>query len=404
MSEVRPLTTEERQSIAAGRLLAARRFPYLATALFAMEPVAAPSLDTFAVDRRWRLYVGPSALTRWRADEVAAVLVHEVAHLLRAHAERGDRACVGTSGTPREWNIACDAAINDDLLAESVPLPKGCVTPATFGAPAHLLEEEYYTRLVADLERPDDRERGAPPELPDCGSGAHGRPRPWETSDEVSADVPGVPPHAEEIIRRRVAAAVKEAGTAPAGWQRWADDSSPSAQVDWRRLLRLAVRAPRTFTAGTLDPTWARPSRRDDPLDPLMRPGRRAPRLEIGVVIDTSGSMSDVELAAVLAEVDSVRRYSGARRIWVVSCDSRPSQPQRIARPADIRLTGGGGTDLRPAIELMATLRPRPDAVVVCTDGYTPWPRLAPREFDMVVATTDRPCPVPGVQNVVVQL
>ena len=39
----------------------------------------------------------------------------------------------------------------------------------------------------------------------------------------------------------------------------------------------------------------------------------------------------------------------------------------------EISLVGGGGTDLIPGIETLAAQRPRPDLIVILTDGDTPW-------------------------------
>ena len=38
------------------------------------------------------------------------------------------------------------------------------------------------------------------------------------------------------------------------------------------------------------------------------------------------------------------------------------------------QLQGGGGTDMVAGIDAAMSLRPRPDAVIVLTDGYTPFP------------------------------
>jgi len=46
----------------------------------------------------------------------------------------------------------------------------------------------------------------------------------------------------------------------------------------------------------------------------------------------------------------------------------------------DVRLVGGGGTDLRVGVTAAAVLRPAVDLVVVATDGDTPWPERPPRE------------------------
>jgi predicted metal-dependent peptidase len=51
----------------------------------------------------------------------------------------------------------------------------------------------------------------------------------------------------------------------------------------------------------------------------------------------------------------------------------------------DLELRGGGGTDMTVGIAEAQQLRPGPHILVVFTDGYTPWPTVAPSEFDSVI-------------------
>ena len=44
----------------------------------------------------------------------------------------------------------------------------------------------------------------------------------------------------------------------------------------------------------------------------------------------------------------------------------------------DVELLGGGGTDMGAGLAKAAELRPRPDLIIVLTDGYTPWPSAPP--------------------------
>ena len=51
-----------------------------------------------------------------------------------------------------------------------------------------------------------------------------------------------------------------------------------------------------------------------------------------------------------------------------------------------IRLTGGGGTDMRVGIDAAAGLRPEPNVIIVLTDGDTPWPERPPPRSRLVCA------------------
>ncbi|MET8668663.1 VWA-like domain-containing protein [Streptomyces tendae] len=105
---------------------------------------------------------------------------------------------------------------------------------------------------------------------------------------------------------------------------------------------------------------------------------RRPPR--VAVVIDTSGSVSDAELGSALLEVAAIARAVGGRRdlVSVVPCDAAARLAHSLCREEGIPLVGGGGTDLRTGFAKALGARPAPDAVVVLTDGQTPWPDTRP--------------------------
>ena len=100
---VRALNADEARLLTAARLVAVEHAPYLAHALFTVRPVAAEGLGTFAVDRGWRLYVDPATLAGWGPALAGGVLVHEIGHLVRAHAERAD--ALGADYDHERWNL-----------------------------------------------------------------------------------------------------------------------------------------------------------------------------------------------------------------------------------------------------------------------------------------------------------
>jgi len=383
---VRALSAEEARRLTAARLVAIEHAPYLAHGLFSAASVAAEGLGTFAVDRGWRLYVDPATLATWGPALAGGVLVHEVSHLVRAHAERGD--ALGADVDHDRWNLACDCSINDDLVAAGVPLPRGAVTPAVLGLDEGGIEEVYYAALCQHA--PSTAGLFSASGGGDCGSGAGHPAAPWELpADDPAA--PAVGPADAGLTRRRVAQAVRDhaanrsRGLLPGGWQRWANQTLAGPTIPWRRVLASAVRRAIAHAAGCHDYAYSRPSRRR--IAHIVLPALRRPLVTVAVVVDTSGSMGQSEVNAALAEVKGVIRAAGigSQRLVVLACDAAVGATSRVRRVDDVQLVGGGGTDMRVGIAAAEAGNPHPDVIVVFTDGYTPWPDR-PTRARLVVA------------------
>ena len=375
--------------LAAARLWAATRFPYLATAVFGAQVLTTAGTGRVTVDEQWRMRADPGLTAGWTAAQLGSVLVHHVCHLLRVHAERARDAGV----TPREaaaWVRAADAEINDDLVEAGLDLPGHPVLPGQLGAEPGRLAEEYFAAIRGGVQAPGDDGDG------ECGGGADGLGRPDE------ADGPdGLPRWQAELLRLRVAQDVirhgQQPGTVPAGLARWAREVL-SPRVDWRTLLAAELRRAIADTAGAVDYSYRRPSRRATVAGPVVLPALRRPVPEVVVVCDTSGSMTDDLLAMALAEVEGLLGSLGlARQIRVLACDTAVARVQRVSSARHVELTGGGGTDMGAGLRAAADLRPRPSVTVVLTDGYTPWPPRPPRGIRVVAGLLgDQPPDAPA--------
>lgn len=362
------------EKLYAARLHAARVRPYLATALFALHVVESRRVPTMAVDRHWRCYASPAFVARTPVEQLAGVWVHEVSHLLRDHHGRGDRWARERDLTGRgerlRMNIAADCEINDDIYGDGLARPEGAVTPARLGLSEGQLMEEYlgqftlgpYTQSMVWL---------------DCGSGADGLEREWDLGEDGAH---GLSREELDAVRFRVAQGITaRPGSVPKRWRRWADDAFHPPQP-WRALLGAAVRAAASGPGGD-DYTYGRPSRRSAGLPGVVLPSLRRRPPKVTVIIDTSASVSDAELGSALLEVTAIGRAVGGRRdlVTVLSCDAAVNVVHPLCQAEGIQLIGGGGTDLRSGFTKALRATPRPDVVVVLTDGQTPWPTAQPQ-------------------------
>ncbi|WP_405138173.1 DUF2201 family putative metallopeptidase [Nocardia sp. NBC_01388] len=358
----------------AARLLAVRARPYLATALFALHIVESPRAPTMGVDRYWRCYVSPAFVDYTPVEELASVLVHEVSHLLRDHHGRSDRFAQrhNLSGPAERlrMNIAADAEINDDAFGHGLIQPEGAIMPATLGLAAGELMEDYLHQFRLGRHTQDMA-------WLDCGSGADGSDREWELGPD-GAD--GLTEQEREAVRFRVAQGIiGEPGNTPQGWRRWAEEAMHPPQP-WRDLLGAAIRAAASASGAGADYTYGRPARRSAAVPGIVLPSLRRTPPRVSVVIDTSGSVSDVELGSALLETAAVTRAVGGRRdlVTVLSCDAAARITDPLCRAEGIALIGGGGTDLRSGFAKALRAQSRPDVIVVLTDGQTPWPASRP--------------------------
>jgi predicted metal-dependent peptidase len=367
----------DRRKVAAARLWAAHRFPYLASALFAAPVLETQGTGGVAADTSWRMYVDPEAVAGWAPEELGSVMVHLVGHFLRAHGERAEAAGVADDDRAH-WTDAADAEINDDF--DELRFPARPVLPADLGCEPGGHPEPYFS----EGHRREEECWG-------CASVADGQGRPWEGDGDDGRDgSDGLNAGARQLLRRQVANEVlahgKQAGTVPSGLQRWAEDTL-GPKVDWRRELAAELRRGISEVAGAVDYSYRRPSRRASVLEGVVLPNLRRPVPHVAVVCDTSGSMTEGELGQVLGEVDGVLRAVGVggSSVRVLAVDAAVHTAQRVTSARQVDLLGGGGTDMGVGIAAAAELRPRPQVVVVLTDGETPWPAAPPRGVRVVV-------------------
>lgn len=229
--------------------------------------------------------------------------------------------------------------------------------------------------------------------LGDCGSACDGIPR--DTDLPPDADFGYVSKVQAEGIRKQVAIdylhAQKARGDQPGDALRWAKHIT-QPEIAWEPLLARAVRRAVGWTSGRHNPTWTRPSRRQSSHPDVLQPGWRRPLPNIAMVIDTSGSVDDRLLGKAMGEVEGALAAMGIRggNVTVLACDASVGAVTRVRKATDATLVGGGGTDMRIGIAAASAQRPRPDLIVVFTDGCTPWPQQAPPGSPVIAAMLGR--------------
>lgn len=347
--------------------------PYFSAALWALTFIPDAHLEiggqpTMGVDQYWRCYYHPAI--DWPLDQLTGALCHELLHLLRNHAARA--AVLGvTAELAMRWNIAADAEINDDLRQEDMALPAWVVYPESLGQEENLLAEEYYLQVPPSL-----LSRVANVGNGQCGSAATGVSEEYElAAPSQTGQATGVGSEEANLIRQRVAEQIlnhaKTQGHISLGLERWANELLHPI-VPWQKVLAGTVRHALVRKTGAVDYTYSRPARRQ--LPQIILPRLYAPAPKVSVIVDTSGSMDQAAIASALGEVLGILRAVG-QEIALVSCDSN-AVAQKATNVKQVKLYGGGGTDMCAGITM--ALVSKPDVVIVISDCETPWPQTAP--------------------------
>lgn len=382
---------ETAASVEMARVILLHDCPYYAHIAHSLRLRVSRAVPTAAVSKDLRLFINPDYWASLAGQgERAAVLAHEVHHVLHAHIERRE------ARAPVPWGIASDLEINDDLELDGWHLPGNVLRAADFSLPPHRTMEWYYENL---WENPRLLAGGDP------GSGTEGEGDEGPGGEESPASgrclLPGEddgegPSWADvEAMRDQTARDAddyaKTIGDVPGHIKRWVEKRL-RPRVDWRLLLRRHLRRARTsIQAGGGDYTFRRPSRRAMGAlrgEGFYLPAQVTPSMRTAVIIDTSGSIGEEDLARAVAEAGGICAMV-SDETFVYAVDTEAHAMGRVRSEAEMRtlgLPGGGGTDMGEGLTLAEG--DDPDLAVVITDGYTPWPEDPP-PFPVIAGILD---------------
>jgi predicted metal-dependent peptidase len=381
------------------QLKVAATHPYFSTIIYnGLQYVISDKLPTFAVDAKMRLYYNPGMFDVCKVDELAGALVHEIHHVLRNDCER-----FKGYEYPQLTNVASDLVINQHIIKEEnkkVSLPKFACLPTSpeINLPPDQTADWYYQELVKKAKKqekesgkkgkgegsgdPSNSSGDAKPTGGSCGSCAGGdSPKPWEEGTSDNPLPEGRSDIQKEYYKKITAEAIKarmrtNPGDVPGELSRWAEEIL-NPKIDWKRELRATVLNDISRVAsGLSDYSYRRMSRRQNSgqLRGIILPGFQTYDPTIGVILDTSGSMSESMISQALAEVNSVLSNTNATVIFV-SCDAAVFSigPIRNKHELKNKVGGGGGTDMRVAYKAIEDSKWKPQLIICLTDGYTPW-------------------------------
>lgn len=356
------------------------RAPFFGHVLAGIEKRLAVGATTLVASRAKVVLEVSEASLRGPRPEARGVMKHELLHLLLEHPLR--RAELADA--PR-FDLASDLVVGPLLE----PAERGALDPMPEQFPELPREasaERYYALL------PPTPARGAldPRDAAASRAASRAGDTEGEAGEAGEDDTPGAPRSHDRwqtfeggtateralrgaFVRRLAEDAYEKArrkahGRVPAGLLRaLAESLERGAALDWRVALR-RFRATSELT--TRVSTIHRPSKRYGTV-----PGAKSRRrCRLVAVVDTSGSVTDEELASFGHELRHLARAGADLR--VIACDSVVHSDEPF-RGGLTHLAGGGGTSLDAG--LRAADAHGPDGIVYLTDGLVAQVNVRPR-------------------------
>tara|TARA_R110001632_G_scaffold30050_1_gene79298 strand:- start:91 stop:1245 length:1155 start_codon:yes stop_codon:yes gene_type:complete len=329
---------------------------FYASVLYQMPMVEKNSLPTMATDGK-SIFYNADFTDALSEPELDGVKVHEAYHrILKHHLRMGKRDA-------ELWNIACDYAINPIIIQSGLVLPEGALIDAKFKG---MSAEKIYDILQKD--QGDDGNGGGVPQpqewgnVEDQGGGM--------SEDQIKSE--------EATINAQVVMAVNsmktEAGKLPANIKEIIDEMKRS-QIDWKDVLN-------RFIGGDQPEgySYRRPNRRQWYLNEVVTPiSNKVGCGDIVVGIDTSGSVSSVELSHFLGELNAIAESSGAESVTIITCDYDVQDVVRYEKGdqiEDIVCKGRGGTRVMPVFDYISENNINVDNFIYFTDmGICDYPQ-----------------------------
>ena len=264
---------------------------------------------------RFEMLYNPEFFEKLTDEERTAVLIHEFYHLIFQHVT-DRKPWTGQDVKPKEarqWNIACDLAINSHIQN----LPEMACKPGEgpFVDFQTALSAEAYLNLLKKQEeenKEQSTEEGEEGEEGEKGSGEDSGGMPEDSFDSHDGWGKG-DPTSTEIAKERVKEYLKEAATDAQKAGGWGTVTSAmqreimarmTTKVDWKKVLRYFVktsrRASKRSTVKRLNKRYA-----------YIHAGKKVTRrANIAISIDQSGSVSDKMLAAFFSELNKLAKLA----------------------------------------------------------------------------------------------
>ena len=365
-------------------------------------------LPLIAADPKWcatsvtdarNVYYNPVYIDNLSLEQTQFVLAREALHCALSHFARRQHRIKS------RWDVACEYSINTVLVKDGLTPPPATIVIAAYEG---MTAEEIYPFIDDDdTDDPEaENEQSGQDANPDTSGSQEGKEQrkggqgktpehnePQSGGDSQTESQPDT--EGAQGAAQPQPASASELDALSTQWQQRMAGAALQAQqagklggalgrlvgellqpkLPWRMLLA------RYMTQSARDDySYSRPSRREGE---MIMPSLRSSQANIVVVLDTSGSIINAELAEFLSEINALKGQLRAS-ITLHACDTilAPTGPwifeawEEFKLPQDFH--GGGGTDFRPIFDWIKLHGKSPDMLLYFTDAKGEFPTIEP--------------------------
>ena len=388
--------TKAEQLVMEAKISLLREFPFMSFMVMScrhIETDIVPTMGATIIGGTPTVFFNPEFTCDRLQNEAerAFVIAHELLHIYFQHLGRQR----DHGYNHKLWNIATDYCINYylvDIKSKKLEFPskfQGLYDEKYAG----LSSDEIYHQLLQEAkDNLDDLldQYGDPNDEDGDGNGSgsgegqgsgkkKGKGKKGSPFDEVSAEDLSADDKAQ--LKAQLAASLnaaanstKDMGTGAGNlFRKLMELVEP--KVDWKQVLRDFV-----TTTSKYRYTFNKYNRRSTN---IVFPSLTGDFINVAFGIDTSGSMSEEDLSEMLTELKGILNDFEAWTVTLMSCDTDAhlighysSENGDDFASIDMKLIGGGGTDMQPMIDMADNLETivgeNPNVIIIGTDGYIP--------------------------------
>jgi len=339
--------------------------PYYGFFLIMLNKVWRKDLPTAGVSKHninYQLAINEEFWTGLSDDHKMGLLKHELLHIAFGHL-----VSFSSFSNKKLANVAMDMEINQYI--EASWLPEGGIniddyTDIQLDRKAGC--RYYYDQLLRLQDEKDKNgstgDQNMDNLLDNIASGDIPDHSTWEEFEDMSeAEKKLIEKQVQKILQDAKEQTIKKRGTVPGEIEGLIVlDEVTKAKFDWRGYLR-------RFT-GTSTKIFTKKIRRKENYRYEDNPGLKIKmRQHMLLAIDTSGSVSDTELAEFMNEIHHI--HKAGVDITIVQCDTSIRSIEPYKGKNDLKVHGRGGTEFDPVLDYYNANLKKYTSLVYFTDG-----------------------------------